>query len=233
LRIVKNYTYVVKEDLSKMRIISSKVMTNNEELVINLLLAERLTCIDEIEDKLKNVLTINSIFLGGIIGAFIYAFDKNLNIIFIAIALLIFSWVWMIYSDLHYFWMNSKLICKIEDEINTIIGLTIMKRENFFVEYHKKHFYYNIISQFFTMLPVLLIYLYSVHRSALYLSEKYPSLKSWFYLIGLSGIFFILMSIYHIYYSIPDNDSKFLEEFIKKRSQTLPNILDKSEDNDR
>jgi hypothetical protein len=150
-------------------------LTDKEKLIIDLLLVDRLTCRNEIEKKLQDILTINSIFLGGIIAAFIYAFDKNLNIIFIVIAVLIFSWVWMIYSDLHYFWINSNLICKIEDEINAIIGLTIIKRENFIGEFYKKHFYYTMISQFLTMLPILLIYLYSVHRGTVPFSSDFKT----------------------------------------------------------
>lgn len=209
-------------------------MTDKKELAINLLLVDRLTCRNEIEKKLKDVLTINSIFLGGIIGAFAYAIDKNINMLFIVLPLFIFSWVWMIYSDLNYFYINSKLICKIEDEINAILGQAIMKRENFFGEYNKKHFYYNFTIQFFTMVPILLIYGYSIHRTAIYLSERDPSMKYWIYLVGFLGIILILLSIRHIYSTL-DDDSKLLEEFINKRKQkysTLQKILDNSDEDE-
>jgi hypothetical protein len=60
-----------------------------------------------------------------------------------------------------------------------------------------------------------------VHRSAIYLSEKYPSINYWIFLICFlgGGISSILLCIYHIYYSIPNDDSKLLEEFMNKRTK--------------
>jgi hypothetical protein len=196
-------------------------LTDKEELIINLLLVDRLTCRNEIEKKFNNILTINSIFLGGIVAAFAYTFDKNIDILFIALPLLIFIWVWMLYWDLHFFYMDSKLICKIEDEINAIVGQAIMKRENFSVEFNKKHSRYNLINQFSVISLFLLIYAYCIHRSAIYLSERYPSF--WIYLAGVVGIIFIIRNILYIS-SISDGDSKLLEEFMKKRNQKYGNL---------
>jgi len=200
---------------------SSKNMTDKDELIISLLLAERLVCINEIGQKLKDVLKINSIFLGIVIIAFSYAFDKNLGILFIAIALLIFGWIYYIYNDLHYLWINSSLICEIEDEINAIIGQTIMKRENFMVEFNKKHAIHNAFNQFILISPLLLIYFCSIYNSAIFLSKEYSIPTGGVYLAGFFGIFIILYSIYHVFSNI-DDDNNFLEEFLIKRMQKKP-----------
>ncbi|MFV9631911.1 MAG: hypothetical protein ACNYWM_12690 [Methanosarcinales archaeon] len=187
-------------------------MLEKEKIIIDLLMAERETCYDAINTKLNDIIKLNSIFLSAILIGLVYASEINIEIIFIAIPLLIFGWIWYIYSDGHYFWVNSKLISLIENEINAIIGKTVMRRENFMREFHKNHLRYNIFVQIVLVFPMLIIYIYCIHRFAL-ISEKYYS-STYFviFLLGIIGIFFILFSIYYIYSNLNKND-KLLEDF--------------------